>query len=100
MPIKRTPEVEKYQEENRLLTDEQYKECIPCYCGKCGTQLWMHVLYPLVGRDSLTHYCVAKPPVLFKIEHMELKPMDMPSTKIFELDYRYSENDIAEKDFE
>lgn len=93
MPIERTPEVEKYQEENRLLTDEQYKECIPCYCGRCGMQLWMHILYPLVGRDSLIHACVAKPPILFKIESMELKPMDMPSTKVFELDYRYGAKD-------
>lgn len=67
---------------NRLLTDEQYKECIPCYCDRCGMQLWMHILYPRVAPDSLIHYCVAKPPVLFEITHQEIKPMEMPVTNI------------------
>lgn len=69
---------------SEYLTDEQYKECVPCYCNRCGTQLWMHVLFPQIGSKSLEHYCVAKPPVVFEVTLIEVKPMEIPVSKILD----------------
>lgn len=81
--------------ELKQLTDEEMKETLVCYCDRCGTQLRMHILFPRVGGLSLEHACVAKPPIVFEVIHQEFKPMEMPSTKIFEMtDYLYKNEDI------
>lgn len=79
--------------EVKHLTDEEMKYTIACYCNRCGTQLRMHVLFPRVGGKSLEHACVAKPPVLFEIEHQEFKPFPALNLKIFDLDYKYKNKD-------
>lgn len=74
-------------DELKPLTDEEIKHTIACYCDKCGTELRIHLLFPLVGGKSLEHACVAKPPPpLFRIELIELKPMELPKTGLFYLD--------------
>ncbi len=74
------------------LTDEQIAtECVACWCDRCGQKLFMHILYPRIGRKSLEHGCVAKPPVLWEVVLQEVKPMEMPSSKLLEMDYRYKE---------
>ena len=87
---------------DRFLTDDEIRrECVPCYCDRCGMQLWMHLLYPRVGADLLEyHGCVPKPPVLFQVEVLELKPYDIPVSKIFDLDWnreQYEHQKIAFK---
>lgn len=72
------------------LTDEQIAtECLACWCDRCGQKLFMHVLYPRIGRLSLEHGCVAKPPVLFEKFEQEVQPMEIPVCKLLLADYRY-----------
>lgn len=80
--------------EPKWLTDEEIRqECIPCYCFRCGMQLWIHMLYPLVGAELMAyHGCVPKAPILFEKTEIELKPYDMPVSKLFDLDYKYGDN--------
>lgn len=79
--------------ELKHLTDEEMKYTIACYCDRCGTQLRMHILFPLVGGKSLEHACVAKSPVLFKIEAQTFEPYPELDLKIFDLDYKYGNKD-------
>lgn len=74
--------------ELKQLTDEELKHTIACYCDKCGTQLRMHILFPIVGGLALEHACVARPPVMFEYTMIEVKPMDMPVSALL-LDYKY-----------
>ena len=76
--------------ELKPLTDEELKHTIACYCERCGTELRIHPLFPLVGGKSLEHACVAKPPVLFTMTLIEQKPMDMPITKILDMPYEFN----------
>lgn len=67
------------------LTDYQLlHESVPCWCDRCGQRLYMHLLFPQVGPRSLEHACVAKSPVLFSVEVIEVKPMEMPISKILD----------------
>ncbi len=79
--------------ELRHLTDEEMKHTIACYCDRCGTQLRMHILFPIVGGLSLEHACVAKPPIVFERSMVKLKPMEMPNTALLYMDYLYSERE-------
>lgn len=77
--------------ELKPLTDEELKYTVPCYCDRCGTELRMHLLFPRVGGKALEHACVAKPPVLFEITVLEVKPMELPTGMLFYMDHNYQE---------
>lgn len=78
--------------ELRELTDEEMKYTIPCWCDRCGTELRIHPMFPLVGGLSLNHACVAKPQILFEIREQKLEPMQLPMSLLFCMDYRYDED--------
>lgn len=76
--------------EQGLLTDAQYKHCIPCWCNSCGTQLWRHMLHPRVAPRSLEHACVARPqPIGVNVQVLEVRPMGMPKSLLFYEEYGY-----------
>lgn len=84
---------------DKQLSDYEWEHhTIECYCDKCGTQLRIHPLYPRVQADMLTHACIRKPPHMrndrFVITNQELKPYDMPTSLLLEMDYRYGKDDI------
>ncbi len=92
--------------ELKPLTDEELKYTIPCYCDRCGTQLRIHPLFPQVGGKSLEHACVAKNPNrhLYRVELIEVKPYDMPVTKILDPEWRRQQweelkKELREEDF-
>lgn len=77
--------------ELKPLTDEEMKHTIACYCDRCGIELRIHPLFPIVGGKSLEHACVAKPPVFFEAKIIETKPYDVPITSILSMDFSYGE---------
>lgn len=70
---------------------------IKCWCTRCGQEFRIHPLYPLVNPDSLKHDCPRTiPDPVFEYEMIEVRPMEMPSTKLLEMDYKYKETDVSD----
>ena len=55
----------------------------------------MHLLCPRVGAELLVHGCVSNKPIpIFKKTIVEVKPYDMPVTKLLSFDYQYDKEKL------
>lgn len=65
---------------------------IKCWCQGCGQEFRIHPLFPLVYSELQDHKCPRTIPTpMFTKEIIELKPYDMPVSKLLEMDYKYPE---------